>query len=152
MVEWLWKSWDSLAASISRSVRESRGKSNMSGQQIGHNLPWHRSRLDMTSKWSRQDLAKIKTWAILRGSSHLRLSNPSCGGKPLPLLLWAGVGAVIAGLGKKEHLLCKFRWVMIFAQIDSWRNRLLPVFLNCSQKHLALNSEPKCVGHFFKTV
>ena len=110
--------------------------SNMSGLQVGHKLPWHKSSFDMTSSRSRQDPAKIKTWAILRWSSHLRLSNPSCGGKSsLSLLLWARVGAVVAGVGKKEHLLCEFRWMMTFAQIDSWKSRSLPAFLLCSQKY-----------------
>ena len=38
-----------------RSVRDSRGMSNTSGKQDGHELPWHRSRFDMTSSRSRQD-------------------------------------------------------------------------------------------------
>ena len=48
-------SQDSLVALRNRPVRDSRGMSNMSGKQDGHALPWHRSRVDMTSSSSRQD-------------------------------------------------------------------------------------------------
>ena len=152
-------SWDRLETRLNVLLRNFRGMPNMSGPQEGHKLPWHRSRLDMTSSRTRQGPVKIKTWAILRWSSHLSLSNPSCGGKPsLSLLVWAGVRAVVAGVGKKECLLCEFRWMMIFAQIESWRNRILPAFLYCHWStsvvctHLELNSEPECLGHSFKTV
>ena len=48
-------SQDSLVALRNGSVKEVRGMSNMSGKQDGHALPWHRSRVDMTSSSSRQD-------------------------------------------------------------------------------------------------
>ena len=48
-------SQDSLVALRNRPVRDSRGMSNTSGQQDRHELPWHRSRFDMTSSSSRQD-------------------------------------------------------------------------------------------------
>ena len=46
-------------------------------------------------------------------------------------------------MGKKECLLCKFRWIMILAQMDSWRSRLLPEFLNCSQKYFCVRELPR---------
>ena len=152
-------SWDSLEARLNVSLRDFRRTPKRYRPQSQQKSPWHRSTSDMTSSRSRQDPAKIKTWAILRWSSHLRLSNPSCGGKPsLSLLLWAGIGAVVAGVGKREFLLCEFRWMMTFAQIDSWRSRSLPAFCIAPRgtsvlcKHLELNSEPECLGHSFKTV
>ena len=151
-------SWDSLEAWLNVFLRNFMGMTNMSGPQDKHTFPWHRSRFDRTSSRSRQDPAKIKTWAILRWSGHLRVSNPSRGGKPsLSLLLWAGIGTVVAGVGKKERLLCKFRWMMIFAQIEIWRSKLVLVILYCHWstsvlcKHLELNFEPEYLGHSFKT-
>lgn len=62
--------------------------------------------------------------------------KPSCGGQPY-LSTWpsAGFGTIIAGVGKNQHFaLGKFRYVIIFAQIYSWRSRLLLAFLYFSQK------------------
>ena len=96
-------SWDRMEARLNVFLRNFRGTPNTSGPQDGHTLPWHRSRFDMASTRSRQDTPKIKTWAILRWSNPLRLSNSSCRGKPsLSLLVWAGVGAVVAGVGKRS--------------------------------------------------
>ena len=55
IVERLWKSWDSQATSINKSVRDLREVANTLGPQEGHGLPWHRSRFDMTSSSRRQD-------------------------------------------------------------------------------------------------
>ena len=100
-------SWDRMEARLNVFLRNFRGMPNTSGPQDRHILPWHRSRFGMTSSRSRQDPAKKKTWAILRWSSHLRSSNPSCGGKPsLSPLLWAGAGAIGPWVGKMESLLC----------------------------------------------
>ena len=55
MLEWIAMSWDNMVALRNRFLRDSRGMSNTSGQQDGHELPWHRSRFDMTSSSSRQD-------------------------------------------------------------------------------------------------
>ena len=55
IVERLWKSWERLAALINTSIRDFCKETNMSGPQDGHEMPWHRSRLDTTSSSSRQD-------------------------------------------------------------------------------------------------
>ena len=46
---------DSMVALRNRSVRDSRGMSVTLGQEDWYELPWHRSRFDMTSSRSRQD-------------------------------------------------------------------------------------------------
>lgn len=60
----------------------------------------------------------------------------SCGGQPyLSLLLSAWFSTIMAGVRKNQHLpLCKFSYIIIFAQIYNLRSRLLPTFLYCSQR------------------
>lgn len=57
---------------------------------------------------------------------------------PLPTpalrMIWY-YDTMLARVGKSQHLpLCKFRYVIIFAQIHSWRSGLLPAFWYCSQE------------------
>lgn len=139
------------------AVDSPAGTDGKGGHTLAQEQIWHQQQQEQ--EWPCLNKKNEPLWDDLFNWGY---QKPSCQGKPyLSPLPSAWFGTEIAGVGKNQHLLlCKFRCIIIFAQIGSLRSRLLPAFLYCSQKCFCalqtfgaeINSEPECLGHSLKIV